>query len=82
MLYQLPNGRVVYLTIEEYLDLTPEDIQYLISTGLGAQPLNPFFGSSMNNKSSSILDDDINDDIDFNPEDDEDLSEPTSLNDI
>jgi hypothetical protein len=70
MLYQLPNGRVVYLTIEEYLDLTPEDIQYLISTGLGAQPL------------SSILDDDINDDIDFNPEDDEDLSEPTSLNDI
>ena len=37
MLYQLPNGKVVFLTIEEYLDLTDEDIQYLMALDFGEQ---------------------------------------------
>ena len=78
MLYQLPTGKVIYLSLDDYLDLTDEDIQYFISTGLGDQPLNPFFGSSLNNKSSrdnpkdSIKDIDASDDyIDYSPEDDD-----------
>ena len=80
MLYQLPNGKVIYLTIEEYLDLTPEDIQYLVSTGLGEQPHNPFFGSSLNNKTSER---DNSFDIDYTPdEDDTDTQGPININDI
>jgi hypothetical protein len=79
MLYQLPHGKVVYLTIEQYLDLTPEDIQYLISTGMGEQPLTPFFGSSLSNTSSKIKPDDI----DYQPDDDEtDTSGPISIDNI
>ena len=31
MLYQLPNGKVIHLTVEQYLDLTDLDIQHLIA---------------------------------------------------
>ena len=48
MIYQLPNGKTVYLSLEEYLNLTDEDVQYLISTGIGASPTNPFYGSAIN----------------------------------
>jgi hypothetical protein len=35
MLYQLPNGKVVHLSIEEYLELTDLDIQFLMSIDYG-----------------------------------------------
>lgn len=35
MYYQLPNGKTVYLSVEEYLSLTDADIQYLISINAG-----------------------------------------------
>lgn len=45
MLYQLPNGRTVYLTVEEYLNLSDSDIQFLVSNCYGEEILNPFHGS-------------------------------------
>jgi hypothetical protein len=48
--YNLPNGKTVYLTIEEYLDLTDADIQYLMSLDYGESILNPFYGSSVDKK--------------------------------
>ena len=62
MQYQLPNGKVVYLTIEEYLNLTDHDIQYLMAINYGDYIHNPFQGSAINGKnstSSSTSDDDI-----------------------
>lgn len=47
--YQLPNGKTIYLTIDQFLDLTDEDIQYLVSINCGEQYLNPF-------KDSAVLD--------------------------
>ncbi len=35
MNYQLPNGKVIYISIEEYLALTDADIQYLIALDYG-----------------------------------------------
>ena len=49
MLYQLPNGKVVHLTIEEFLDLTDEDMQYLMSIDFGEHIRDPFTGLFMNN---------------------------------
>jgi hypothetical protein len=49
MLYQLPNGKVVHLSIEEFLDLTDEDIQYLMSIDYGEHIMDPFTGSAVEN---------------------------------
>jgi len=47
MQYQLPNGKVVHLSIEEYLDLTDEDVQYLMSIDYGEHIRDPFTGSAV-----------------------------------
>jgi hypothetical protein len=50
--YQLPNGKTVYLTVEEYLDLTDADIQYLMSLDYGEAILDPFKGSAVEKNTS------------------------------
>ena len=45
--YQLSNGKTIYLTMDQYLDLTDEDIQYMISIDCGDQYLNPFKDSAV-----------------------------------
>lgn len=35
MVYQLPNGKVLFISIDEYLQLTDEDIQYLMAIDAG-----------------------------------------------
>jgi hypothetical protein len=62
MLFQLPNGKTVYLTVEEYLDLTDIDIQYLMSINYGESIQNPWHGSSI---SKSTPKDKISDDLDY-----------------
>ena len=47
MLYQLPNGKVIYITIEQFLELTDEDIQYMMSINHGDYASNPFTDSAV-----------------------------------
>jgi len=47
MLYQLPNGKVIYLTVEQYLELTDLDVQYLMSIDYGDHIVNPFTDSAI-----------------------------------
>ena len=70
MLYQLPNGKVIQLTIEEYLALTDLDIQYLMSLDYGEHIIDPFLGSAVekNSKSKFI-------DTEFLPMEDYDLND-------
>jgi len=70
MLYQLPNGKVVHLSTEEFLDLTDEDIQYLMSIDYGEHIRDPFTGSAVekNTREKCI-------DLDFLPLDDYDLDD-------
>jgi len=46
MLYQLPNGKVINISIDQYLSMTDLDIQYLISVGGGDYAINPFTDSA------------------------------------
>ena len=69
MQYQLPNGKVVHLSIEEYLDLTDEDIQYLMSIDYGEHIRDPFSGSAVENNTKEKYYD-----FEFLPQDDEDLN--------
>lgn len=57
MLYQLPNGKVIHLTVEQYLDLTDLDIQHLIALDAGDHMINPFSESAVNvNKKEKYYD--------------------------
>lgn len=47
MLYQLQNGKVIYLTVEQFLELTDLDIQYLMSVNFGEYLVNPFTDSAI-----------------------------------
>ena len=47
MLYQLPNGKTIYLTVEEFLDLTDQDIQALMGMNAGEAVSSPFYGSAI-----------------------------------
>ena len=47
MLYQLPNGKVVHLSIEDYLNLTDKDIQYLLSINAGEYMNSPWTESAI-----------------------------------
>ena len=70
MLYQLPNGKVIHLSVEEYLALTDLDIQFLMSIDYGDHIIDPFLGSAVeqNSKSKYI-------DTDFLPLEDYDLND-------
>jgi hypothetical protein len=57
MLYQLQNGKVIYLTVEQFLELTDLDIQYLMSVNFGEYLVNPFTDSAIyKNKSEKEYD--------------------------
>ena len=47
MLVQLPNGKTVNMSIEQYLALEDEDIQYMISINCGSTASSPWCGSAV-----------------------------------
>jgi len=82
MLYQLPNGKVIHMSIDEYLSLTDDDVRFLVSVNAGETIINPFQGS--------VLQDNIKDDVEYEEEevlDDTDviifdIDEEKTLNDF
>ena len=48
MLYQLPNGHTVELSLEEYLSLSDEQLKSLNGSNYGLQLNNPMFGTVIN----------------------------------
>jgi len=56
MQYSLPNGKVIYLSIEQYLEMTDLDIQFLMSIDHGVHIIDPFTGSAVENTSQKEYD--------------------------
>ncbi len=75
MFYQLPNGKVVNMSIEEYLDLTDEDVQYLMSLDFGEHIVDPFQGSAVKKNTKEKF-------YDFGTSSDEDKDDNISSKDI
>lgn len=75
MYYQLQNGKVVYLSIDEYLELTDLDIQYLMSIDYGEYILDPFTGSAVEKNNQKEYD------FDFVSLDDEEIGDVPSDDD-
>lgn len=68
MYYQLPNGKVVQMSVEEYLSLTSKDIQYLLSVNAGEYLPNPWSGSAISKSR-------ISSEEEIDPEIDEEITE-------
>lgn len=72
MQYQLPNGRVINITIEQYLSMSDSDIQYLLCTNAGDSVHNPFTGSALDENSTEKQKEY---DFTFIPDDEEEIKE-------
>ena len=85
MIYQLPTGKIVYISLDVYLDLTEEDIQFMIAHAHGNSPNNPFHGTAMkaSSRTSSADEEEEHDDsIDYWADDDEAFEEPVDLDNL
>lgn len=67
MLYQLPNGKVIEISTEQFVEMTDEELEYLIAYNYGEVQENPWFGSVLSKKA---------------PEDENDSILPTELPDV
>jgi hypothetical protein len=54
MLYQLPNGRVIEISTEQYFEMSDEQLEYLIASNYGEVLENPWFGSVLSKKDNSV----------------------------
>jgi len=45
LIYQLPNGKVIEISTEQFIDMTDEELEYLIAYNYGEVQENPWFGS-------------------------------------
>lgn len=80
MLYQLPSGKVIEISVEDYLDMSDEDLEHIIANNSGEAIDNPFFASILERPTASTIDDIIpiiesnidivKDEIDFDFEED------------
>jgi hypothetical protein len=63
MIYQLSTGKVIEISLEQFLEMTDDDIEYLVAYNVGESINNPFFKSSFQNKVTIEVDDDITPDL-------------------
>ena len=57
MYYQLPNGKVVQMTIDEYLSLDEKGVQYLLSINAGEYIHSPWADSALTRIKKTIEED-------------------------
>lgn len=57
MLYQLPNGKVIEISTEQYLEMTDEELEYLVAFNYGDAIDNPWFGSVISKRAPKDEDD-------------------------
>jgi len=77
MQYQLPTGKVINISIEEYLNMTDADIQYYIASNAGDDMNNPFTGSVLSN---NVKEKEF--DFSFNDKDEENSKKEISFEDL
>ena len=58
MLYQLPNGKVIEISVEQYLEMSDEDFEYLMAYNHGDVVENPWHGSVLG-KHDKVVEDDL-----------------------
>lgn len=55
MLYQLPNGKVIEISTEQYFEMSDEELEYLIAYNYGDVIEDPWFGSVVSKGESKVI---------------------------
>jgi hypothetical protein len=58
MLYQLPNGKVIEISTEQYIEMSDEEFEYLIAYNYGDNLEDPWFGSVLNKRDKTVTSED------------------------
>lgn len=56
MLYQLPNGKVIEMSTEQFVEMSDEELEYLIAYNYGDVVENPWLGSILSKHDNSVDD--------------------------
>lgn len=56
MLYQLPNGKVIEISTEQFIEMSDEELEYLIAYNYGEIMEDPWFGSVLSKKDKAPSD--------------------------
>jgi len=56
MFYQLPNGKVIEISTEQFVEMSDEELEYLIAYNYGDSIENPWHGSILNRMDNFIED--------------------------
>jgi hypothetical protein len=64
MLYQLPDGRTIELSINDYLDFSDEEIRGLMAYDAGRMVNNPFYATAMSKPGKPEPEEDVTPDVD------------------
>lgn len=54
MIYQLASGKIIYITVDQFLALSDEELDALGSTGIGEYAKSPWVGSAIKKPTSKI----------------------------
>ena len=57
MLYQLPSGKVMEMSVEQYLDMSDDQLDRLIARNQGDVLEDPWHGSMLSKRTVSLIDD-------------------------
>lgn len=63
MLYQLPNGKCIEISVEQYLRMSDEELDLYVAYNIGEEVNDPFALSVLKYGSSAIEDDDAFDEL-------------------
>jgi hypothetical protein len=58
MLYQLPNGKVIEISTEQYIEMSDEELEYLIAYNYGDNLEDPWFGSVLSKRDNTVYNED------------------------
>ena len=79
ILYQLPNGKVIHLSVEQYLDLTDQDLQDMMAGNYGEYPTSHWIDSAIRSPRKQKEQKDIDKSIDYTEDSDEIVIQSTTF---
>lgn len=79
MIYQLPSGRAIELSVEQYLNMSDEDLNALNTYNAGEVIEDPWFGSILTR--SSPIPDELSEEFEFIIEDLTSITDEEKLSD-
>lgn len=84
MLYQLPNGKVIFLTVDDYLSLSDQELQEIANIGYYGEdaPISMFYGKQEKHSSLDSIDEEDHPLDYIEDTDDSYLDEPFDINNL